>query len=1037
MKSRIIWILNFIFVLNKLGISQTFKKIGVEDGLPSSIIYDLKADKYNRIWIASFGGGIACYDGIKFTTLNSDLGLNNDLIRNITIDEKNGNILVGSQGAFELITQDSIINLSNQLNDPLGVNVILTAIYGNTVYTSSENGFISLVDQKRQEVIKKITPIGILFDNDNNLWLPTRNKLYVKLANGELINFSKDYNFNAEGLTDIKKYKNLIIISSKNGLFVFDKFKLIKTINNKNGLKQDFIRCLFVDGNVLWLGTKDGLVNTTDLEKFKYFDSKNGIDVCEIKCMCLDKNGLLWVGSNGGGLYKMIKSDIVKYNFNAEPIAFAIDSKKKVYALTKNEIKLFNTDSDNFESYLTLKDIPNPRSFCIDKHQNFYLIAGDKGVIKLMPNNKTKIFKNEMKMDNPAMSVLETENHVWMGFKRSLLRYNTLTEKVDTFKAKDIHAQYFQDIIAFDTSIIIATEKGLTSYYSNSFHEISSKTSINFPEGIVNSIELDKYKHLWVAADRGLFCYEGKETFSNYRKDFFPTNEIWDIAIIDTFLFAATNKGLIQVAIKPKNNKNCVYQIINKRNGLIDFDLTAKAIFADSTYIWIAHKNGAYRYKPINQLKLNITVYISNVFNDYGSLVFRKSKNFNNQIVNPNTPLKLNYSDNDFTIEFKGINYNLLDNVFYSYRLVGLNSNWSLPSNETKAVYTNLNPGEYTFELSASNGKINFGKVVSYKIFIKPPFYKTWWFNALIILFILIIIYLFIQIRLKTIKRQNAILETKVIKRTHELNIKSQELVSTNNELLYKDKLITESLDYAKKIQESILPSEIYLKKQFNGIVKTASIYLPKDIVSGDFYYASKKENYCYFALVDCTGHGVPGALLSFSVSSLLHGVVDKDDDFKAPSFILKKLLKDFSDIYVKEQDVKESFAISLICYNYATKKILLNGISQSIVLLHENTVTEIKSESSFLTGSVNPVNDIEIPAQSGSRLYLFSDGYYDQKNEVTKKRMYKSVLIKKIHETGYLPINHQLNELKAFFMEFKGLHQQIDDVTIFAIEID
>ncbi|MDX2171724.1 MAG: two-component regulator propeller domain-containing protein [Bacteroidota bacterium] len=1026
-----------LFVLTSKLFSQTFKKIGVEDGLPSSIVYDIKVDKHNRIWIATFGGGIACYDGIKFNVLNSDMGLNNDLIRNISLDETTGNIYVGSQGAFELISKDTIHNLDKILNDTTGSNVLLTSVVGNTIYTSTQDGFITLVNLKKQNVIKKANAIAYLIDDDKNLWLPCRNKLYVRQANGHLIDFKLDLNINIEGISDIKKFKKNIIISTKNGLYIFDKFKLVNIINKQNGLNQDFIRCLLVDDTTLWLGTKHGLLNTTNLKNFNIFDSKNGIDQCEIKCMCLDKNGLLWLGSSTNGVFRMIKSNIIKYNFNAEPIAFTKDKENNVYALTKNAIKVFNKDSNNFVTYLPLKGFENLRHFCIDKNKAIYLTQGEKGVVKITPPNTYLNFEYKMdRTDNPAMSLLNDNDYIWMGYKRRLLRYNINTHKIDSLKQNEGFAYYFQDIIRSDSTVWLTTDRGLTRYFKNKFYEVTHKNNKNFPEGITNSIKVDKYKHLWIAADKGLFCVEGDETFSNYRKDYFPTNEIWDIAIIDTFLFAATNKGLIQVAIKPKNNKNCIYQIINKRNGLVDFDLTDKAIFSDSTNVWIAHENGAYRYKPGNQLKLEIPIYISNVYNDFGSLVFRNSKNFTQQIVEAKSPLNLSYDENDFTIEFKGINYNLLDNVFYSYRLVGLNSNWSIPSNETKAVYTNLNPGKYVFELSESNGKINFGKPISYTIYVHPPFYLTWWFKTLIVLIIIISVLTFIQLRIKNIKKKNALLENKVNERTKQLNLKSQELENTNTELIYKEKLITESLEYAKKIQESILPSESYLDTQFKTIVKTASIYLPKDLVSGDFYYAYKKNNFNYFALVDCTGHGVPGALLSFSVNSILHGIMDNITEFKEPSVILKKLLLDFSEIYVKGQDVKESFAISLICYDSISKTIHFSGISQSIVLYTNNTIKEIKTENSFLFTNSAHINDIRFPVNKGDRLYLYSDGFYDQKSEQTKKRMYKSGMINKIDESKSLSLINQITDLKNFYINFKGSHQQIDDSTLFAIEI-
>jgi serine phosphatase RsbU (regulator of sigma subunit)/ligand-binding sensor domain-containing protein len=1005
--------------------------------LPSSIVYDLKVDRYNRIWIATFGGGIACYDGLKFKIINQDIGLSNDLIRNIALDEPNGKIYVGSQGAFDVITKDTIINSTNLLNSKNGTNVLLTTVTGNTIYVSTQDGFATLINLKKTDLIEKINANSFLFDEDNNLWLSTRNNLFIRLANGKLIDYKEKYNITIEGGADIKKYRNFTVLATKAGLYVFEKLKLIKIITKKDGLPEDFIRCLLVNDTTLWLGTKNGLMSTSDLKNFNLFDAKNGIEQCEIKCMCLDKNGLLWVGSSTAGIFKMIKSDIVKYNFGAQPLAFNVDSKKNIYALVKNGIKIFNSDSNKFINYVNLIGLDNLKQFAFDKENTIYLTNGEKGVVKFKPpNNKTFFELNLNKLDNPAMSLLIDGDNVWMGYKRRLLRYNIYTNKIDSISPKKIHGKYFQDILKVDSTVWIATDRGLSKNINDSFTEISDRTMKNFPEGIVNSIAVDKYDHIWIAADRGLFCLEKNEVFSNYRKDFFPTNEISDIAVIDTFLFAATNKGLVQVAIKPANNKNCTYQIINKRNGLSDFDLTNKAIFSDSTYVWIAHENGAYRYRPANQLKISIPIYISNISNEQGSLVFKRSKNFTNQIVDLSVPLNLNYTENDFTIEFNGINYNLLDNVYYSFRLVGLNSNWSVPSNETKAVYTNLNPGDYVFELSASTGKNNFGEIVSYRIHIIPPFYQTWWFRSILIIFCLVIIYLLVQMRLRNIKRKNSLLETKVNIRTEELNLKSVELEKSNNELILKGKLITESLEYAKKIQESILPSQGYLDKRFADSVSTSAFYLPKDTVSGDFYYTYKNGNNNYFALVDCTGHGVPGALLSFSINSILHGIIDNLNEFTEPSYILKKLHDGFSEIYIKDQDVKESYAISLICYDQVERKVIFSGVSQSILLLINNELNEIKSQNSFLQNANSNFQQQEFIVNKGDRIYFYSDGFYDQKGEKLNRRMYKSGMVEQILETKNLRLAEQVHALKKYFLSFKGNKQQVDDVTLFVIEI-
>lgn len=1016
--------------------SQTFKKISVEDGLPSSIIYDIKADKFNRIWIATFGGGISCYNGVSFKNINQDDGLHNDLIRCLFLTDTS--IYVGSQGGLDVISKDTIKNLNQLLNDSLGSNVLVITQYKNKLYLSTQDGLMEIVNGKRNLIKTKVIAYSITFDAQNNCWLPSRKSILVRLANKQIIEIKDEFNNSIEGASDIKIYKDLVLAATKNGLLVFKNFKLIKRITSDNGFKTSSIKCILVNGNEVWIGTKIGLYRTTDLIKFDYFGPDNGIDKCEIKCLALDNNKLLWVGSSTNGLFKMINCNIVKYPLNTAPIAFAKNNNNQLFALSASDIKFFNVDSNKFVPYLNLKPFNGSwQKILFDKKNNLYLTNGETGFLKISPDGKTKNFEYKInKLDNQSMSMVLQDSFIWLGYKRSFIKYNYYINKVDSFNNKLFKVAYFQDGLVLNNTPYFATGDGLIKIKERTVEYFSHKNVVGFPTGIVNSVLKDKYNHIWIAADRGLFCLEEDKVKSNTRKDGFFTNEIASIAIIDTSLFVATNKGLIQIPIKPKNNQNCIYQVINSKNGLIENDLTNKFIFSEGQYVWIPTETGAYRYKPSNQLKIDIPIFLSNVSHDSVSLVFKKSKNYINEMVDVAKDLKLEHFENDIQIEFCGINHHLFDNVYYTYRLLGYNSNWSLPNTYNKAIYTNLEPNEYVFQLSLSNGKKNIGKILSYNIIISPPFYKTWWFKVMVVTAILLLIYIFVQLRLRSIKIKNALLEKKVDERTKALNQKTEELSYSNLQLSAKNKLITESLEYAQNIQNSILPSETFINEELINRVKVSLFYLPKDIVSGDFYYINKKDNLSYFAIVDCTGHGVPGALLSFSVFSLLHGIIDSITSKKSLQQIVATLNHEFKKVYGVSNNAKESYAISLISYNNETKNVSFFGTSQSVFLFSNNEITEIKSNNTFYEISSEELKEVDLPVNKGDRIYLVSDGYYDQKHFTTKKRMYKLGLKRELEKTKTLSLEQQVVYLKNFYLEFKGSAQQVDDTTFFAIEI-
>lgn len=945
---------------------------------------------------------------------------------------------MGSQGALCLINKDTIVDITQAMGDGNGTNVIRLGIENGLTYVCKYESFLILKDKNVQERIN-VKNSRDYYKDGNNLWIIDQSLIYLQNKSKQLIKISEQFKLKDMGYTDVLKFKGKILVSSREGLVVINNEKLETIINDKNGLsKEKSIRCMYTDGETLYIGTKKGVASTNDLVNFKYYDLKNGIEECEIKCITKDKNGLLWVGTTSKGIYKIITSDIARYELESEPLSFSVNNKKQLFALTNNAILKYDSVTDNFSMFKEIKGVYNPLNFCFDKDNTIYVTNGEKGFLKIAGNKQTEFLgsNRENKFPNNALGCAASDKYVWLCFRKSILRINQSTQVVDTFNKRPKIGSYFQDVEASGEKAWISSDRGFLRFNGTAYDTITSRNCNGYPDGITNCLALDSYGHVWVGTDQGLFCYENGKVFSNLRKSYFPTNEIADIAVLDSFLLVASGKGLIQLSIKPNSNQNCVFKIINQRNGLTHVDLTNRRLISDGNYVWITSSTGIYRYKPVLNNVYNIPLYISNIYNDTTSLVYGSSKNFIRKTVNINEPLNINYNQNDFVIEFNGINYHLFENVFYSYRLVGLNDNWSIPSNENKAVYTNLSHGKYTFELSLSNGKNNIGQVISYQINISPPFYKTWWFRGLSIASLVVFILLFIQYRIKRIKQKNILLEKKVLDRTKELQEKSNELKNSNDQLAYKNSLITESLEYAKNIQESILPSEQFINTNFNSLFKVQTIYQPKDIVGGDFYSAFKKGEHSYFALIDCTGHGVPGALLTFSVHTLLHNIIDISTNTYKPSEILQRLLSDFFQVYVKGKNVDESFAISLIRINNNSKEMLVSSISQTIAVISSNNLVEIKSSSSFFTGDNNEITDIPYQLSKGDRIYLYSDGIYDQKHHQTNKRLFKSNFLELLKSSFNLDCNKQRLFVLNSFQEFKGNSTQVDDVSVILIEV-
>lgn len=285
---------------------------------------------------------------------------------------------------------------------------------------------------------------------------------------------------------------------------------------------------------------------------------------------------------------------------------------------------------------------------------------------------------------------------------------------------------------------------------------------------------------------------------------------------------------------------------------------------------------------------------------------------------------------------------------------------------------------------------------------------------------------------------QKAKSELDVIKEELELRVKER-----TAELEEKNKDITASISYAKKIQHAILPSVESIKKSFDD---ASILYLPKDIISGDFFWFHNDsvENTCYIAAVDCTGHGVPGALMSIMGADLLNQHV-QEGKLTEPAEILSQLNN--SVVTTLKQNiasnmVNDGMEMSLckfVC-DGNKKKLVFAGANRPVYIVRNGEM--ICYEGNRLAigghwfGNHKEFDQIEIPVEKGDAVYLFSDGFIDQfggtENKKFMKRRFKELLV----ELSELPMDSQINGLHRRLLKWQGSNKQVDDILVMGLRV-
>ncbi len=273
------------------------------------------------------------------------------------------------------------------------------------------------------------------------------------------------------------------------------------------------------------------------------------------------------------------------------------------------------------------------------------------------------------------------------------------------------------------------------------------------------------------------------------------------------------------------------------------------------------------------------------------------------------------------------------------------------------------------------------------------------------------------------------VLEQKVIERT-------EEVVKQKGEIEYLFTQVTDSIHYAKRIQEAILPPINY----FHTLLSNSFLlYKPKDIVSGDFYWIDKKNDYIYIAAVDCTGHGVPGAFMSIIGSNLLKDIINNSQLTK-PAEILDELnMKIAQTLHSAETDTKDGMDLSLIAYNPKTLEMEYAAAMNPICLVRNNTQQLLEADRfpiGKFTDTINKFTNRKIQLEKGDVVYMFSDGYADQFGGPNGKKLYKKNFFKILEEVSKWQIEHQKFLLEKKFSEWKANLEQIDDILVIGFKV-
>jgi serine phosphatase RsbU (regulator of sigma subunit) len=255
------------------------------------------------------------------------------------------------------------------------------------------------------------------------------------------------------------------------------------------------------------------------------------------------------------------------------------------------------------------------------------------------------------------------------------------------------------------------------------------------------------------------------------------------------------------------------------------------------------------------------------------------------------------------------------------------------------------------------------------------------------------------------------------------------ELEKRNAIIQQKNMDILDSINYAKTLQQSILPDLAEVRDPLSCFI----LYRPKDIVAGDFYWFQKKEENIFIAAADCTGHGVPGAFTSAICSQKLTEVLEKG--VRKPGLILQEVDQEIRKVF--RQQTQDGMDIALLKWNLKSGALSYSGANRPLLIIRNGEIIETKGDKASIGHSsldARPFAQHELNPQKGDMIYLFSDGYADQFGGELNKKISTKRFKRFLAEAALLPVSEQETFLDKRLKSWRGNQEQIDDILVIGI---
>ena len=1025
------------------GQQYQFRNYDREEGICNSFVYSINQDNNGYLMVGT-GNGLCRFDGFQFGQVSVQDSAISGLVKSM-YKTSAGTLWVGfNDGNTVAWDGKSFRTIHTRKFTSGNINQITATSEGDLYIATQNNGIIHYRDSLScADPGMLIYSLGVL--TDTRLLVGTQEGLYVLRYENDtsLVIDLKPEGIPEERITVIipKKNNTGFWIATAGEVYSLDPglgFLALPHISSL-GLGNLNIQNVYEDDDRnLWISTMGrGVIklifnkkNKTYLEWVEY-NVENGLPGQNITGVFQDHEGNIWIGTYGRGLAMLLDEAYTFYTFPEKDFgnditALYADKDGYWYGSDRGLLTFPAPGREGIFTRIPGAGLPDDKITGIykDPYGTLWIATATNGLYQKKVGDRAfnSVHLTENSLENSIRCLSGNDDWLWFATGYGVFSLQISTGKKEQYINR--HGLAHNDI---NSVYVDQSANAWIATTSRKIYRISTRGEVNdvyeavflLRANVFTDLTMDPEGNIWAATNgNGVFFFSA------------DTVLVYDRArgLLSDFCYSilADGQGDIWVGhrsgfskIRPADSR-----IEKPGRGLgMTGDCNPNALIMDPAgMVLIGTTQGVVGYDLRKDIRPQLPPVPNIVSIQVGD----------NQIPLRDN-ISLPYGNYRIRIGFIGLSYFNPEGVTYQYQLDGFDPEWSEPSTIPYVNYNRISDGKYRFLLRTCSGSgICNDPPLVFTLTVKKPVWKMWWFYFLISAAVVGIFILIIKVREENQRKRRIFLEKELEKRT-------REVVEQKNELEVKNREITDSINYAQRIQASILPPEKKLKDHFPG---SFIFFQPRDIVSGDFYWFDRLNGDRFLIVcADSTGHGVPGAFMSMIGSTLIKEFTLRED-LSTPSLLLEKLDMEITNTLnqnVELQGASDGMDITICEINLTTKYMRFASAMRPIMLFHNNELMYLRGNRSSIGGELADIKefqDQEYQLQQGDVIYMFSDGYPDQFGGPLGKK-FKMVRLKNLLEDiHHKSMEEQYEQVKSSFLLWKKDHPQVDDVLFMGIKI-